>query len=66
MAGVAVLCEHTALRPAVGALAGAATHFRWATSLATAVAVVDLCIDSHRWDLDAAADAIEGIAAKCS
>jgi hypothetical protein len=66
MAGVAVLCEHTALRPAVGVLAGAATHFRWATSLATGVAVVDLCIDSHRWDLDAAADTIEGITAKCS
>ena len=63
MAGVAVLCEHTALRPAVDALAGAATHFRWATAVAAAVTVVDLCTDGHRWDLDAAADAIELIAA---
>jgi hypothetical protein len=63
MAGVAVLCGHTALRPAVGALAGAATHFRWATSVAAAVAVVDLCTDRHRCDLDAVADAIERIAA---
>jgi hypothetical protein len=63
MAGVAVLCGHTALRPAVGALAGAATHFRWATSVAAAVDVVDLCTDRHGCDPDAAADAIERIAA---